>query len=82
MPPNRDIFKGTRKKKFPRRPYYFNFIGRLHDIMTLDFAWYFQLMPIQGLTQKEKVQIDCEKSAQISIFTKQDCNTMMTQYSH
>ena len=50
--------------------------------MTLDFAWYFQLMPIQGLTQKEKVQIDCEKSAQISIFTKQDCNTMMTQYSH
>ena len=32
--------------------------------------------------QKEKVHIDCEKSAQISVFTKQACNTMMTQYYH
>ena len=38
-------------------------------------------MYIQGLIQKEK-HIDCEKSAQISIFSKQDCNTMMTQYDH
>ena len=37
---------------------------------------------VQGLIQKEKVHTDCEKSAQMSIFTKQDCDTMMTQYYH
>ena len=28
--------------------------------------------------QKEKVQIDCEKSAHLSIFTKQDCNHFLS----
>ena len=31
---------------------------------------------------RKKKYIDCEKSAKISIFTKQDCNTMMIQYYH
>ena len=33
------------------------------------------IIPLQGLMRKAKVDIDCEKVAQISILANKDCNT-------
>ena len=46
--------------------------------------WHFLLIKClyQGLIQNEKVHINCEKGAQISILAKQDCKAMVTQHYH